>query len=299
MASVTLLTKCLSRSVDVVLRLLAHARFLREEDLAVILSDRTERLLNLPGGLPFFVTKPTAGERIDTLLRSLHPMACSKELIRLGPNGDGGYLVPNDLAGIEACFSPGVSDRAGFERDCAERGMKVFMADASVEGPPESHPQFRFIKKFIGATSRGDFISLGDWFKSSLPEGSGDLLLQMDIEGYEYEALLSLPEDWQPRFRIMVVEFHFLDYLFSEPLFAIYSKVFEKLLSTHTCVHIHPNNVCTALKVGQLQIPQMAEFTFLRHDRVSNPAFARTFPHMLDRDNCGRPPLPLPKSCYR
>lgn len=299
MASVPLVTRCLSWGVDLVLCLVAHARFWKEEDLALILSDRTERLLNLPGDLPFFVTKPAAAERVSALLQSLHPVACSKELIRLGPDADGGYLVPNDLAGIEACFSPGVSDRAGFERDCAERGMKVFMADASVEGPPEIHPQFRFLKKFIGASSHGDFVSLGEWLRSSLPEGRGDLLLQMDIEGYEYEALLSMPEDWQQRFRIMVVEFHFLDYLFSEPLFAIYSKVFEKLLCTHTCVHIHPNNVCTALKVGPLQIPQMAEFTFLRNDRVSNPVFARTFPHVLDRDNCGRPPLPLPKSCYR
>lgn len=39
----------------------------------------------------------------------------SKDLIRLGPNGDGGYLVPDDLTGIEACFSPGVCATSEFE----------------------------------------------------------------------------------------------------------------------------------------------------------------------------------------
>jgi hypothetical protein len=36
-------------------------------------------------------------------------------LIRLGADGDGGYLVPDDLEDVAACFSPGVDDRASFE----------------------------------------------------------------------------------------------------------------------------------------------------------------------------------------
>ena len=71
----------------------------------------------------------------------------------------------------------------------------------------------------------------------------------MDSEGSEYEALLATPGSLLVRFRIMVVEFHYLDYLFSAPVFAIYSQVFEKILSTHTCVHIHPNNICSPITV--------------------------------------------------
>ena len=33
------------------------------------------------------------------------------ELVRLGGNNDGGYLLPNDLEGITACFSPGVDNK--------------------------------------------------------------------------------------------------------------------------------------------------------------------------------------------
>ena len=67
------------------------------------------------------------------LLRSLHPVSTNKALIRLGPHGDGGYLVPNDLEGIEALFSPGVDVLSGFEKDCAKLGMQVYLADRSVD----------------------------------------------------------------------------------------------------------------------------------------------------------------------
>ncbi len=40
----------------------------------------------------------------------------------MGGENDGGYLVPDDLEGIEYCFSPGVSNIATFELDCLNRG---------------------------------------------------------------------------------------------------------------------------------------------------------------------------------
>ena len=84
------------------------------------------------------------------LLPKLHPISTDKKLIRMGAERDGGYLVPNDLEGIEACFSPGVDQISKFEQECAERGMKVFMADASVDKPAEEHPMFDFRKSYIG-----------------------------------------------------------------------------------------------------------------------------------------------------
>ena len=96
----------------------------------------TENILNLPGELPFFPTK-TTNQRIEWLFASCTPFR-QKTDSSAGPDGDGGYLVPDDLEGIVACFSPGVSNVAGFEKDCALKGMKVFMADASVEARPRS-----------------------------------------------------------------------------------------------------------------------------------------------------------------
>lgn len=74
-------------------------------------------------------TKSTNPDVLMGLIRSLAPVIPPQGLIRLGPASDGGYLVPDDLAGIRACFSPGVSKVSDFEFDCANRGMQVFLAD--------------------------------------------------------------------------------------------------------------------------------------------------------------------------
>jgi hypothetical protein len=123
-------------------------------------------------------------------------------LIRLGPDGDGGYLVPDDLAGINECFSPGVSGIAGFEEHCASRGMDVFLADASVDGPPVQHARFHFTPRYIGAFSGEHFLSLDDWVSSTAVPSGNDLLLQMDIEGYESSSSNSITfiTCWTPLF---------------------------------------------------------------------------------------------------
>jgi len=289
-----------ARAFKCLLDSLGRMRFLAGTDLAALLEANAEKILNLPGKMPFFATRTTSLETLKNFVNTLHPVSCDRELVRLGPDGDGGYLVPNDLAAIEACFSPGVSDVAGFELDCAEMGMKVFMADASVEQAPAAHPRFSFLRRFIGAETQDDFISLEEWVNQSVGQSRSDLLLQMDIEGFEYETLLATPSALLERFRIMVIEFHVLDYLLSEPIFSIYRQVFARILRTHVCVHIHPNNLCRPLKVGSLDWLQMAEFTFLRRDRVSNPTFATRFPHALDRDNSkNRKTFPLPELYYR
>ncbi len=238
----------------------------------------------------------TEKREIQLLLKKLYPIASDKELIRLGPKEDGGYLVPNDFVGIEACFSPGVADSSGFEKDCADLGMKVFLADKSVDKPAEAHELFYFTKKFIGITSNDEFMTLDDWVTLYLSEKNSDLLLQIDIEGDEYEVFLCTSGSLMQRFRIIVAEFHFLDELWNNAFFARAKQVFEKILQTHVCVHIHPNNYCSPIQKEGLIIPPVMEFTFLRNDRVNQSWFRGDFPNPLDYDNFNHiPSLTLPK----
>jgi hypothetical protein len=234
---------------------------------------------------------------LRSLLASFAPMKTDKSLIRLGGMADGGYLVPDDLDEIEACFSPGVSTTSAFEKSCGDRGMKIYLADKSVVGPAEAHDLFHFTRKHVGATSATDVMTMAEWVHDSLDKSNSDLLLQMDIEGAEYETLLAIPDELLRRFRIAVFEFHWLDHLWSKPFFNIASAAFRKLLHSHVCVHIHPNNCCGSLKRAGLEMPRVAEFTFLRKDRVGGTSPATNFPHPLDADNTGNPPLPLP-ACW-
>ncbi len=244
-------------------------------------------------------TRLTPRPNVLGLIHDLRPRLPSCNLIRLGPQGDGGYIVPDDLDGIEACFSPGVSSVSDFERDCAERGMNVFLADASVDGPATSHPRFTFTKKFVGATSNSRFMTLDDWAAQSLNTRGSDLLLQMDIEGAEYETLLATDPALLARFRVVVVEFHNLHLLWSEPYFSLVASTFRKVLQTHVCIHIHPNNYFPVETRSGIEISPIAEFTFLRKDRVGDGARPATqFPHPLDADNTPNPHVALGKCWY-
>jgi hypothetical protein len=244
-----------------------------------------------------FSTLRTDPAAVESLIKSLRPRVPTAQLIRIGPQGDGGYLVPDDLAGIGACFSPGVSDISGFELECAARGMNVFLADRSVDGPAETHPRFHFVKRFIGGSTHGDYITLDDWVTRSVGSDAGDLLLQMDIEGFEYEALFSASDALLQRFRIIVCEFHYLDQLWNAAFFRMASRAFSKLLNSHVPVHAHPNNCCGFISKWGFTIPRIMELTFMRADRPISPEYAKLFPHPLDCDNTSRPPLDLP-ACW-
>lgn len=245
-----------------------------------------------------FPTQMTDKNKLRSLIQSLSPMSTEKELIRLGPKGDGGYLVPKDIEGIEACFSPGVCEVSDFEKDCADLGMKVFMADRSVDKPAVTHELFHFIKKYVGVTTNNDFMTVDNWVSESLPNSQSDLLLQIDIEGYEYETFLAMSDSLMNRYRIIVAEFHDLDQLWNRPFFQLASRAFEKILQTHTCVHIHPNNICTPLNQGGLSIPPTMEFTFIRKDRIESRKPAVIFPHPLDADNSEKAHYALPECWY-
>lgn len=251
------------------------------------------------GAFGRILVKRTRASRVRELIESLHPVDDGSDLVRLGPDGDGGYLLPDDLEGVEYCFSPGVSAESGFEADLAARGLRVFLADFSVEAPAESHSGFVFDRKFVGALSNETFMTLDEWRDDRIPEYEGDLILQMDIEGAEFETLLNVSSGMLAQFRIMIIEFHDLQELFNKPFFVLASRVFERILQTHSVVHIHPNNCCGSVKSGGLQIPRVAEFTFYRNDRLERAGYRKTFPHPLDRDNTQSPTLVLPQCWYR
>ena len=138
--------------------------------------------------LNIYPARMTRKNELQILINKLRPVSCGMELIRLGPEGDGGYLVPDDFEGIKVCFSAGVGGLTGFERDCADMGMNVFLADNSVEVLPEPHKLFNFTKKNIGITTNDDFMTIDNWVASAVPGSQEELLLQIDIEGSEYEV---------------------------------------------------------------------------------------------------------------
>lgn len=243
-----------------------------------------------------------------SIRKSIIPISSPKPLIRLGGNLDGSYLLPNDLEGIEACFSPGVANRKLFEDELAKRyKIKSFMCDYSSDISKfktaliENYQTFD--KKFIGNKESDEFISLTNWIEKYSPDTRSDLILQMDIEGNEYSNILCTPDDIIKRFRIIIIELHGLNVFDDNQSNQfgitkdIINNTLDKLNLNHSCVHAHPNNFSSQFydTESQLNIPYVIELTYLRNDRFTgdkNQYFKPDLPNELDITN-NRYKLPI------
>lgn len=248
--------------------------------------------------LGYSISYKTPNNDILALIKTLRPYDTGINLIRLGAPNDSGYLVPDDLKGIKACFSPGSDKKFQFENDCFDLGMDIFIADKTVE-EHEVPTKFNFIKKHIEPGGHDNNIQMDKWVNDNIKKDKLDLLLQMDIEGSEYLNIIDLSNKTLKKFRIIIIEFHHLDHLANPLFFDTSVRVFSKLLESHTCVHIHPNNSSKLVKINRLEIPPLLEITFLRNDRIKEKSVIKSFPHKLDADCCvDKRHVKLPKIWY-
>lgn len=254
-------------------------------------------------------------ERIKVLeekfLSFFKPKPIPVDLMRVGGNCDGAYLVPKDLMGVDACFSPGVATYKTFEDELAlVYGIKSHMVDFSVEIEEFDSPLIRGMQTFsplwLRAESSWDSISLGDWIANNEANATGDFLLQMDIEGGEYQVIESVASEVLDRFRILVIEFHdvrsgLLSRLEEAPIM----QVIDRLSPGFVVAHVHPNNCedLARLPGGIALIPEVMEVTLLRRDRlgeewIPDSANKLRIPHPLDigRNAPHRPPVFLDAS---
>jgi hypothetical protein len=246
----------------------------------------------------YLMVKSVAVSQFTDFFSRIRPIKTEHGLVRVGCAGDGGYLVPDDLDNIQACFSPGVAHLAEFELALANRGIRCFLADGSVDQPPIHHELVQFEKKHLGIVEDRMRMTLDDWVQRRAPNG-GDLILQMDIEGDEYEVIFAASRNTLKRFRILVIEFHRLHRMIEPHFFKLVELAFAKLGQDFQVVHLHPNNDRTPLRYRGLEIPPIMEFTFLRKDRVSHQEPTAMFPHPLDAKNVlHKPDYPLPACWY-
>ena len=261
------------------------------------LVERLGRRLARVAGLR--IAESISSDTAHEFLGGLHPVDSGHRLIRLGPAGDGGYLVPDDLDGISHCFSPGVGSLSGFETDLASRGITCFLADFADDAPTIDDEKIVFDRRYVGTWTDNVFFTLDDWASTRLPNDAQDLLLQMDIEGAEYAVLLNVSDALLQRFRILIVEFHAVDKWFDQHFYRLVIDPMVNKLLRHFCVvHLHPNNYCPCETVAGISVPPLMEFTFLRRDRCQQSRRRDNFPHALDSDNVVAESVVLPEVWY-
>jgi len=243
-------------------------------------------------------------------LMMLRPAGSPRPLVRLGGSGDGAYLVPDDLDGVVACFSPGVDDRKDFEDELVDRyGMVCHLCDFSSDEQSLRTPlrvgMQTFTRRWLEPVDGTDTVSLATWVGERAP-GDGDLMLQMDIEGAEYRNLLDAPDELLRRFRVIVLEMHDLFEVADPARFAAGPGALIERLNRHfQVVHAHANNCCGQVhyRPARMNVPQVIELTWLRRDRFAGSGRERDrgvrLPHPLDVRNVGHRPRIFLNAAWR
>jgi hypothetical protein len=226
----------------------------------------------------------------------------TRDLIRVGRDNDGGYLVSaSDIKAADALVALGINDDWSFESDFLKLNkVPVYAYDGSIGSKiflkkftrslfrlklKNSINEFitwlqykRFFKedvvhfeKYVTSISGAKNISMEDIFDAI---DSDLIFLKIDIEGSEYRILQSLINNAE-KITGLVIELHDCD-LHLDKIQAFIERFPLKL------IHIHANNFAP---LSRNSIPLVLEFTFGRH---SADVVEARLPHHLDMPNNSR-----------
>jgi hypothetical protein len=133
-------------------------------------------------------------------------------LERFGEDGDGGYLLcGNLLDGVTSGYSYGISGYDGWGCDVAtRRQVPVHQYDCFNSTRPACDARTIFHEECIGPPGRTEGRSF-DTLENQLArngDATSRVVVKMDVEGAEWDALLTAPHEVLSRIDQLVVEFH-------------------------------------------------------------------------------------------
>lgn len=238
-----------------------------KEVLLLLLQDRDRNFIRINNNRQCY-------ENIKTYLNILKPIDIPQEkLIRIGGNGDGGYVMyngkgelDNSLAG--KAISLGVSDSSPWDLDMANRGFKVIEYDGSIAQSPYQHENITFHKKYIADKNEGDYISIERVIYDNNLSCSNANILQCDIENSEWDMLGSIDiKLLNEHFNQVIFEFHGCNPE-EKNGFEQRKKILEKLNEFYCPFHVHLNNHGKIFYSNGLFFSATLEVSYLRRENL-------------------------------
>jgi hypothetical protein len=228
-----------------------------------------------------------------SLFEMLQPVALGNcRLERFGEPHDGGYLMCGNLLGaVESGYSYGISGYDKWGCDISERlNVTVHQYDCFNTTQPAC-PRGRtvFHAECVGDTSATVEGRLFDTIENQFAK-NGDrprrIVLKIDVEGAEWDSLLSAPDQVLAQIDQLAVEFHWLrDDADRWQEADRYIRVVQRLKEFFEIAHIHYNN---ASCIGDLApFPTWAyEVLFVsKRIAVADRSVTVRGPHRLDAPN--------------
>lgn len=232
-------------------------------------------------------------EIIDTISLLTPWEATSHRKRRFGnKESDGGYVLLDDLLQDQVVISCGIGGDVSFDLELAELGLHVWQFDHSVQGPPVHHDNFHFHPHGIAAynSTEENMRSLGSILEKT---GEKSVILKMDIEDAEWDALDGLTINELDKIDMIAIEFHYLDRIGSMEGRKKIDGILRLLSRRHFIYHVHANNGMGAASIGHLQVPRLLEVSYVRSKLVARSQNKTVYPSRLDPPNVSGPELPL------
>lgn len=183
------------------------------------------------------------------------------QLMRIGSHNDGGYLAVNDFSRDDTLVSLGIGDNLDFERDIANHVGKILAYDHTVDVLDSEIDNLTFYKVGVKAKSTPGFTTLAKILEeNSLAK---DLILKIDIEGWEWEVLDSLSSVELGRFKQIFGEFHGFHEIRN---FELIERVVNKLADNFVVTNNHANNWGAYQIIQKIAVPDVVEISWLRRD---------------------------------
>lgn len=210
----------------------------------------------------------SSSTKIDQLISILAPWNYKGEIKRYGGVGDGSYILPTDIVNKKSFLvSGGLGDNNNFEIQLATSGIKGFQIDNSISKPPKNHKNLNFISKTLGALDAEESISLKTLINNVSINKA--VIVKLDIEGGEIEALRNLPKNILQKITCLSMELHSISSLHDN------NQILEMLNHLNTagfrCIYLQANNGCLTYTMSGYLIPDNIEVTFVKKNRVTKP----------------------------
>ena len=196
----------------------------------------------------------------------IYHLLCPKEVIGktmllLGPrHNDGSYVVLNDFENIKIAYSLGIDGNVDFDKALADRGIDVYMYDHTINKLTYENEKFHWKKIGIGGNSErsNNIQTLEDMLKENGHLNEKNMVLKMDVEGAEWNALNDMNTDILEKFKYIIIEYH-INRLEASFIY----NIFKKINKTHQVFYIHTNHMAPIINFGNNRIVSCIEVSYV------------------------------------
>lgn len=216
---------------------------------------------------------PPNSDSLKSLMLQLNLYSYNKNLLRAGEMLDGGYVIAD--IHVDTIYGIGVGNTYKFEKDVLDKykGKRAHLYDPTVD----IHIQENNIchnKVGIDFYKHEEYNSLENLIKENNDWDNNNMLLKIDVEGYEWNSLLYTTDECLLHFKQIVIELHYLDTNFMGST-THKTKMLEKINKHFRLIHVHGTNCCKSVVIDNFLIHPVIECTFVRNDLLTQHIILR------------------------